>query len=109
MISQKLVALLGACLNVSQDLSQVKIEHYKLLPLCDAISKGQTLSYVSRTQVCFINLQVPRAMFGGPNPFRFFWRVKVGNSNSKSGYEASNVTSGRVGQVMTKPRDARSP
>ena len=38
--------------RVPEDLSQVKIEHYKLLPLCDAISKGQTLSYASRTQVC---------------------------------------------------------
>ena len=31
----------------AEDLSHVKIEHHKLLPLCDAISKGQTLSYVS--------------------------------------------------------------
>lgn len=45
---ERIVELVSDAFNLRRlDLSQVKIEHYKLLPLCDAISKGQTLSYVS--------------------------------------------------------------
>eukprot|EP00435_Cladocopium_sp_Y103_P039864 s6_g10.t1 len=45
---ERVVELVSDAFNLRRlDLSQVKIEHYKLLPLCDAISKGQTLSYVS--------------------------------------------------------------
>ena len=106
--------------TVPEDLSQVKIEHYKLLPLCDAISKGQTLSYASRTQVC-TNLQLPKTMFGVeqlPQSFHsggWKWAIqtpkvatKLQMSQVEEFFPSDDEAMKKLLRVQENPREARN-